>query len=174
MPTPPASPRRTQLSPPGRPCFDNSYARLPERFYARVSPTSARAPTLIRANSALAVELGLDPEWLLSPEGIAFLTGKEVIEGSDPIAMAYAGHQFGQFVPQLGDGRAILLAEVIDSKGNRQDIHSKVLDEPLSRAAATAMLHLVRCYASTSSARPWRHLVSPQLAPWQRPLPAKE
>lgn len=106
-------------------CFDNSYARLPERFYARVSPTSAKAPRLIRANSALAVELGLDPEWLVSPQGIAFLTGQEIIEGSDPIAMAYAGHQFGQFVPQLGDGRAILLAEVIDRNGNRRDIHLK-------------------------------------------------
>lgn len=108
-----------------RPRFDNSYVRLPERFYARVSPSSAAAPKLIRANSALALELGVNPEWLVSPEGTAFLTGKEVVEGSDPIAMAYAGHQFGQFVPQLGDGRAILLAEVIDPKGNRWDIHLK-------------------------------------------------
>ncbi len=125
MPPHPASPQLTQLGLPKRPCFDNSYARLPERFFARISPTSAKAPKLIRTNSALAVELGLDPEWLVSSEGIAFLTGKEVIEGSDPIAMAYAGHQFGQFVPQLGDGRAILLAEVIDPKGNRRDIHLK-------------------------------------------------
>jgi uncharacterized protein YdiU (UPF0061 family) len=88
-------------------------------------PTSAKAPRLIRANKALAVELGLDPEWLVSPQGLAFLSGKEIVEGSEPIAMAYAGHQFGQFVPQLGDGRAILLGEVIDCEGSRRDIHLK-------------------------------------------------
>jgi uncharacterized protein YdiU (UPF0061 family) len=108
-----------------RPCFDNSYARMPERFYARAVPTSAKAPRLIRANGALAAELGIDPEWLVSPEGIAFLAGQEIVEGSEPIAMAYAGHQFGQFVPQLGDGRAILLGEVIDREGRRRDIHLK-------------------------------------------------
>ena len=108
-----------------RPRFDNSYARLPERFYARALPTSAKVPKLIRANKALAVELGLDPEWLVSPQGLAFLSGQEIVEGSEPIAMAYAGHQFGQFVPQLGDGRAILLGEVIDRQGRRRDIHLK-------------------------------------------------
>jgi uncharacterized protein YdiU (UPF0061 family) len=105
--------------------FDNSYARLPERFHARALPTSAKAPRLIRANEALATELGLDREWLLSPKGLAFLSGQEIVEGSEPIAMAYAGHQFGQFVPQLGDGRAILLGEVIDREGRRRDIHLK-------------------------------------------------
>ena len=108
-----------------RPRLSNSYARLPERFYARAVPTSAKAPRLIRTNSALAVELGLDPEWLVSPPGIGFLTGQEIVEGSEPIAMAYAGHQFGHFVPQLGDGRAILLGEVIDREGRRRDIHLK-------------------------------------------------
>ena len=108
-----------------RPRFDNSYARLPERFHARALPTSAKAPRLIRANKALAVELGLDPEWLVSPPGLAFLSGQKIVEGSEPIAMAYAGHQFGQFVPQLGDGRAILLGEVIDREGRRRDIHLK-------------------------------------------------
>jgi uncharacterized protein YdiU (UPF0061 family) len=105
--------------------FDNSYARLPERFYARVAPTSAEAPKLIRINRALAEELGLDGAWLESPEGVAFLSGKSVGEGSDPIAMAYAGHQFGNFVPQLGDGRAILLGEVVDQAGRRRDLHLK-------------------------------------------------
>jgi uncharacterized protein YdiU (UPF0061 family) len=107
------------------PRFDNSYARLPEQFHARALPTSAKAPRLIRANKALAVELGLDPEWLVSPQGLKFLSGQEIVEGSEPIAMAYAGHQFGQFVPQLGDGRAILLGEVIDREGRRRDIHLK-------------------------------------------------
>src|SRR5918998_4386201 len=69
--------------------------------------------------------MGLDPEWLVSPEGVAFLTGKVVIGGADPIAMAYAGHQFGQFVPQLGDGRAVLLGEVVDRNGVRRDLQLK-------------------------------------------------
>jgi uncharacterized protein YdiU (UPF0061 family) len=105
--------------------FDNSYARLPERFYARVAPSAAREPKLIRVNRGLAEALGLDAAWLESPEGVAFLSGKSVAEGSDPIALAYAGHQFGNFVPQLGDGRAILLGEVVDRAGNRRDLHLK-------------------------------------------------
>ena len=108
-----------------RPAFDNSYARLPERFHARVAPTSAEAPRLIRVNHELAVQLGLDPDWLASEEGVAFLTGARVIEGSDPIATAYAGHQFGNFVPQLGDGRAILLGELVGTDGSRWDIQLK-------------------------------------------------
>jgi uncharacterized protein YdiU (UPF0061 family) len=122
---PPAAPESNLADRVNRPRFDNSYARLPERFHARALPTSAKAPRLIRANEALATELGLDPEWLVSPKGLAFLSGQEIVEGSEPIAMAYAGHQFGQFVPQLGDGRAILLGEVIDREGRRRDIHLK-------------------------------------------------
>jgi len=105
--------------------FDNSYGRLPERFYARVVPTSATDPALIRVNRPLAEQLGIDPDWLASPEGVETISGKTVAEGSDPLAMAYAGHQFGHFVPQLGDGRAILLGEVVDRTGQRRDIHLK-------------------------------------------------
>jgi len=105
--------------------FDNSYAALPDRFYARVLPTSAVSPKLIRLNRALALQLGLDPDWLASPEGVEALSGKRVAQGADPLAMAYAGHQFGQFVPQLGDGRAILLGEVVDRDGKRRDIQLK-------------------------------------------------
>lgn len=105
--------------------FDNSYARLPERFYARVNPSAVSQPKLIRVNEALAVELGIDPGGLASPEGIEVLAGNRVAGGSVPIAMAYAGHQFGNFVPQLGDGRAILIGEVIDRNGVRRDIHLK-------------------------------------------------
>jgi uncharacterized protein YdiU (UPF0061 family) len=76
-------------------------------------------------NRPLAVHLGLDPDRLSSPEGAEILAGKRVPDGADPIAMAYAGHQFGQFVPQLGDGRAILLGEVIDTDGTRRDIQLK-------------------------------------------------
>ena len=105
--------------------FDNSYAELPDRFYQRVLPTSAASPRLIRLNRELALQLGLDPDWLASPEGVEALSGKRIAEGADPLAMAYAGHQFGQFVPQLGDGRAILLGEVVDRDGKRRDIQLK-------------------------------------------------
>ena len=105
--------------------FDNSYARLPERFFARVDPTPVEAPRLLRLNAPLARELGLDPERLRDPDGIAFLSGQRRPEGAASIAMAYAGHQFGGFVPQLGDGRAILLGEVVDGAGRRRDIQLK-------------------------------------------------
>jgi uncharacterized protein YdiU (UPF0061 family) len=105
--------------------FDNSYARLPEHFYARLAPTRVAAPRLIRLNVPLANELGLDAKELASPEGIEFLAGNRLPAGSEPLAMAYAGHQFGGFVPQLGDGRAILLGEVIDRHGMRRDIQLK-------------------------------------------------
>ena len=105
--------------------FDNSYARLPERFFAPVLPARSPAPTLIRVNGALADEIGLDPDWLAGPEGLAMLSGQSVVEGSQPIATAYAGHQFGSFVPQLGDGRAILLGEVVGRDGRRRDIQLK-------------------------------------------------
>ena len=105
--------------------FDNSYARLPDRFYARLAPTPVAAPRLIKLNTALAAELGLDAEALASPQGVAVLAGNRIALGSEPIALAYAGHQFGNFVPQLGDGRAILLGEVIDRDGVRRDIQLK-------------------------------------------------
>ena len=105
--------------------FDNSYVRLPDRFFARVAPTRVAAPRLIRVNTALAEHLGLDAQWLASDEGVESLAGNRVPEGADAIATAYAGHQFGGFVPQLGDGRAILLGEVVDRGGVRRDIQLK-------------------------------------------------
>ncbi|MBX9946267.1 MAG: YdiU family protein [Reyranella sp.] len=105
--------------------FDNSYARLPERFYARLPPTPVAAPRLLKLNVALARQLGLDPDVLASPDGVEVLAGNRVAVGSDPIALAYAGHQFGGFSPQLGDGRAILLGEVVDRDGIRRDIQLK-------------------------------------------------
>jgi uncharacterized protein YdiU (UPF0061 family) len=105
--------------------FDNSYATLPANFYARVAPTPVVAPKLIKLNRPLAVQLGIDPDWLESPEGIEVLAGKRVPDGADPLAMAYAGHQFGHFTAQLGDGRAILLGEVVDRDGVRRDIQLK-------------------------------------------------
>ena len=105
--------------------LDNSYARLPDRFYARLAPTPVATPKLVKLNVPLALQLGLDPDVLASPEGVAMLAGNRLPEGSEPIATAYAGHQFGNFVPQLGDGRAVLLGEVIDAGGMRRDIQLK-------------------------------------------------
>jgi uncharacterized protein YdiU (UPF0061 family) len=105
--------------------FENTYAALPAGFFARVAPTPVASPRLIKLNRPLAAQLGLDADRLSSPEGTEILAGKTVPDGADPIAMAYAGHQFGHFVPQLGDGRAILLGEVIDADGVRRDIQLK-------------------------------------------------
>ncbi len=105
--------------------FDNSYARLPDRFFAALAPTPVRAPSLIKVNAGLAAELGLNTTWLESPDGVAMLAGNHVPEGAAPLAQAYAGHQFGGWVPQLGDGRAVLLGEVIDQNGIRRDIQLK-------------------------------------------------
>jgi uncharacterized protein YdiU (UPF0061 family) len=105
--------------------FDNSYARLPDRFYARQDPVPVAAPRLVRLNTALAEQLGLDPDALRAPDGVAVLAGNRIAEGSRPIATAYAGHQFGHFVAQLGDGRANLLGEVVGRDGIRRDIQLK-------------------------------------------------
>ncbi len=105
--------------------FNNSYAHLPDRLFARLAPTPVRAPRLLKVNRALAEELGLDPEALASPGGIDVFAGRLVPDGAEPIATAYAGHQFGNFVPQLGDGRAVLLGEVVDRNGRRRDIQLK-------------------------------------------------
>ncbi len=105
--------------------FENTYARLPERFYARVNPTRAATPSLIRINVELARSLRLDPDALMSAQGVEILAGNRVAEGSEPLAIAYAGHQFGHFVPRLGDGRANLLGEVIGRDGVGYDIQLK-------------------------------------------------
>lgn len=105
--------------------FQNTYSALPANFFARVAPTPVAAPRLIKLNRPLAVQLGLDPDLLSTPEGADILAGKRLPDGADPIAMAYAGHQFGNFVPQLGDGRAILLGEIVDKDGVRRDIQLK-------------------------------------------------
>ncbi|MFW6341337.1 MAG: protein adenylyltransferase SelO family protein, partial [Wenzhouxiangella sp.] len=107
------------------PRFDNSYARLPDAFHDRVRPTPVARPEAIMLNGALAEELGLDADWLAGDDGLAMLSGNALPPGADPIAMGYAGHQFGQWVPRLGDGRAILIGEVIDRGGERRDIQLK-------------------------------------------------
>ncbi len=105
--------------------FDNSYARLPDAFFKPTEPTPVSAPVMIRLNRDLATELGIDTARLDSPEGLAILSGNQRADGSEPLAMAYSGHQFGGFSPQLGDGRAILLGEVVPPDRVRHDIQLK-------------------------------------------------
>ncbi len=105
--------------------LDAHYASLPEAFHARVRPTPVDAPALVALNEELARELGLDPALLRSGEGVEILSGNRVPKGAHPVAMVYAGHQFGGWVPRLGDGRAILLGELEAPGGGSFDLHLK-------------------------------------------------
>src|SRR5690349_5576274 len=105
--------------------FDNTYARDLPGSWTAATPDPVPAPELLCFNVALAEELGLDAAELDSPRGARIFSGNETPEGAEPIAQAYAGHQFGGFSPQLGDGRALLLGEVVDRDGVRRDIAFK-------------------------------------------------
>lgn len=105
--------------------FTNLFAQLPERFYQRVQPTPVPDPTLAAFNPDAAALLDLDPAAATDPEFLAWVAGNRVPEGADPLAMAYAGHQFGVFVPQLGDGRAILLGGVTNRRGEHWEVQLK-------------------------------------------------
>lgn len=109
----------------GNPNFDNTFAGMGEQFSSSLAPTPVSEPELIRVNHELAQSLGFDPAMLESDEGVAVLAGNGLLEGMEPVAAVYAGHQFGQFNPQLGDGRAILLGEVIAKNGQRFDVQLK-------------------------------------------------
>ena len=104
--------------------FDNSYARLPGAFHARVHPTPVAEPRVVLLNRPLARALELEADALASPEAAACFTGNQLFPGAEPIAQAYAGHQFGHLA-RLGDGRAILLGEHVTSSGARFDIQLK-------------------------------------------------
>jgi serine/tyrosine/threonine adenylyltransferase len=104
--------------------FQHTYAALPSRFYAPIHPTPVADPRLVVFNAPLARELGLDPQ-AVEPEAAALFSGNQLPEDASPIAMAYAGHQFGAFVPRLGDGRAILLGELKTRAGELRDIQLK-------------------------------------------------
>ena len=119
QPSDPASPAALHMP------FDNSYARELEGLYARSNPAGSPAPRLLRLNRELADELGLDADEMSSAAGLAVLAGNAVPAQAQPLAQAYAGHQFGSFSPQLGDGRALLLGELIDRCGRRRDIALK-------------------------------------------------
>jgi len=103
----------------------SSYAGLPEHFYARLEPTPVAKPRLIQFNYALAGQLGLDTGAMDAERLAEIFSGNRLLPGAEPIAMAYAGHQFGYFVPQLGDGRAILLGEMGGLSGMRREIQLK-------------------------------------------------
>jgi serine/tyrosine/threonine adenylyltransferase len=105
--------------------FDNSYARLGAPLAEAVAPTPLPAPRLVSFNAAAAALLDLDAAEAARPEFAEYFAGNRLLPGSEPVAMRYAGHQFGSWVPQLGDGRAILLGEVINSAGERWDLHLK-------------------------------------------------
>src|SRR4028118_1501087 len=97
--------------------FDNTYARLPEAFYRLVKPTPLPAPYLVSFNAAAAESINLNPEEASRAEFVEYFAGNKLLRGSDPVSAIYAGHQFGSWVPQLGDGRAILLGESVNSEG---------------------------------------------------------
>jgi len=105
--------------------FKNSYAALPNNFYARLNPEPVKQPVLIKINNKLAEDLGIDTNNIEASILEEIFSGNKILSNSDPIAMTYAGHQFGHWVPQLGDGRAILLGEIIAKDGLRKDIQLK-------------------------------------------------
>ncbi|MHB0774855.1 protein adenylyltransferase SelO [Halomonas sp. WWR20] len=107
------------------PDFSLRYVTLPERFYERFDPVPVKAPELVAFNRPLAEELGFDLDAFDEEQAAAWFAGNAVPPGAEPLAMAYAGHQFGGFSPRLGDGRAVLLGEVTDRHGRLRDIHLK-------------------------------------------------
>jgi len=105
--------------------FDNSYAKLPPQMFTAQLPTPVEAPKLITANTELAAILGIDPADVTGPEAAQVFAGNHIPNGAAPLAQVYAGHQFGNWNPRLGDGRAVLLGEVIGTDGVRRDIQLK-------------------------------------------------
>ncbi|MCU1360096.1 MAG: YdiU family protein, partial [Ilumatobacteraceae bacterium] len=105
--------------------FDNTFVRDLAGMFEPWQAAQAPAPELLVLNVPLAAQLGLDPDALRTPEGVALLVGNATVEGATPVAQAYAGHQFGGYSPRLGDGRALLVGEVIDANGHRRDLHLK-------------------------------------------------
>jgi uncharacterized protein YdiU (UPF0061 family) len=113
------------VSPDTTVVLGNRFARELPEIAVRWQAESAPDPRLLVLNEPLAVELGLDPDWLRSGDGLGLLVGTTVPEGAEPVAQGYAGHQFGGWVPRLGDGRALLLGELVDNGGRLRDLHLK-------------------------------------------------
>ncbi len=142
-----SAPRFPHIWPMQAPLFDTTYARLPERFWERPPLQPVKAPRLLLLNRPLAAELGLDPDWLESDAGVAMLAGNEMPESAAGIALAYAGHQFGHFNPQLGDGRACSSsANSSTARAAAATSSSRAPAARASRAAATgARRWVLRC-----------------------------
>jgi len=129
---------RTETDPNGQESKAHilDYAQLPPSFFVRLAPTRFPEPTIYVLNDCFANILGLDPDWLCTSEGLRLLSGAATLDDTPPIAMAYAGHQFGHYAPLLGDGRAMLVGEGVDRSGRRYDLHLKGSGTtPFSRGA---------------------------------------
>jgi serine/tyrosine/threonine adenylyltransferase len=113
------------VAPASTVAFDDRFARELGELAVPWQGDEAPDPRLLVLNEPLAAELGLDPAWLRTPDGLGLLVGSRVPSGATPVAQAYAGHQFGSFVPRLGDGRALLLGELVDVDGRVRDLHLK-------------------------------------------------
>ena len=105
--------------------FHNSYAELPESFYSSTVPEQVANPSLVKINQELASDLGFSPDDYTEQYLAEVFSGNKLLEGTQPLAQAYAGHQFGGLSPQLGDGRAVLLGEVVGSSGQSIDLQLK-------------------------------------------------
>src|SRR5213596_2592500 len=133
--------------------FDNTFARLPEVFYAKVMPTPLKNPCLVSFNPDAAALLDLDPKEARRPEFAGCFAGQYLPPGSEPLAMVYAGHQFGAYVSRLGDGRAILLGEVRNGRGEKWTCISRARGSRPSPATTTAAPSCAPASGSTSAAR---------------------
>ncbi len=129
--------------------FDNSFVRDLTGLYEPWRAAQAPAPRLLVLNEELATELGADADALRAPDGVAVLVGNATSQGASPVAQAYAGHQFGGFSPRLGDGRALLLGEVLDVLGRRRDLHLKGSVPRRSREVVMGRQPSAPCCAST-------------------------
>lgn len=145
--------------------FQNSYIKLPPIFYTWQEPTPVASPKLVIFNEPLAEELNLDNEALQTEEGIATFAGNHIPEGAEPIAQAYAGHQFGYFT-MLGDGRAILLGEHVTSENQRFDIQLKGSGRTPIPAEEMVGRLLARCLGNTSSVKRCMPLESRRQEVW--------
>lgn len=162
-----SEPKTPGTGPAFRLPFDNSFFRDMQGFYVPWKPEPSPAPAWVQFNDALALELGLEPATLKSATGLAWLSGVEMPAEAAPLAQAYAGHQFGQFSPHLGDGRALLLGELIDTAGQRRDLALKGSGRTPFRAVAMARRHWARRCASTSWARPCTRWAFPRRVRWR-------